>query len=91
MSTAQGMAAELLVATYLEKNKYTILARNYRSACGEIVIIAQHKDIVAFVEVKMRTKNYFEATELITPSKQSKIITTAKHFLADDSYDHKVF
>lgn len=84
-----GLIAEALVAQELQKNNYKIIKQNYRSIWGEIDIIAQQKQTLVFVEVKMRTRHYFDATELITPSKQAKIIATAKQFLAShDNYQH---
>lgn len=88
MSKQTGMAAELLVAHELQKNNYAIVKQNYRCLWGEIDIIASQKDTLVFVEVKMRTRNYFDATELITASKQSKIIATAKHFLSAHNFQN---
>ena len=86
MSTQRGMAAEDLVARELEKNQFTIVTRNYSSRWGEIDLIAKQKNLLVFVEVKMRTKNYFDACELITSAKQAKIITTAKQFISSHKY-----
>lgn len=85
-----GLAAEALIAQELQKKNYSIVAQNYRAPYGEIDIIAVNKNTLVFVEVKMRTKRYFDATELITTSKQAKIIATAKQFLSSQKYQNYV-
>jgi len=39
----KGNNAEQAVCNYLENNRFTIIARNYRKRYGEIDIIAQKK------------------------------------------------
>ncbi len=75
-----GNQGETFAVEWLTKNKYTILACNYRTKYGEIDIIAQQKEVIAFVEVKLRSCNYFNLSEVITYSKQKKIIATAQHY-----------
>jgi putative endonuclease len=77
-----GNKGEALIATMLEKEGYTILSRNFRTRLGEIDIIAQQHDTIAFVEVKARHNALFDVTEVITPAKQKKIMMAAKAFLA---------
>lgn len=79
---SRGDQAETLVAEHLEKQGFTILERNYRKAYGEIDVIARNKDLVVFVEVKMRTQQYFDLAQLITYSKQKKIMNVANVYLA---------
>lgn len=78
----KGKEGELLVAKYLQKNGYTIITQNYRKRFGEVDIIAQKKDTVAFVEVKWRHNPLVDPAELISPAKQKKIVSIAKVFLA---------
>lgn len=75
-----GSAGENAVGCWLEKQKFSILAYNYRIVGGEIDVIARQDDLIAFVEVKVRTHDYFNSSELIVPSKQKKIIITARRF-----------
>lgn len=77
-----GNISEDFVAEYLIKNGFAIKDRNYRQKFGEIDIIATKKDLVAFIEVKARKTNYFGLSEVITKSKQKKIILTAKYYIA---------
>ena len=47
-----GAMGEERAARYLEALGYEILQRNFRTRRGEIDIVAQNRDRVAFVEVK---------------------------------------
>ena len=49
-----GDRGEALAARELKKHGYRILAKNFRSAHGEIDIIAEDRDVLVFVEVKTR-------------------------------------
>ncbi len=57
---------------------------------GEIDIIAQKQELLVFVEVKTRTTQHFPLSELITRSKQRKIIRTAKQYLLEFQVVDKV-
>jgi putative endonuclease len=85
-----GNAGEEQTVTYLKSQGFTIVARNYAKRYGEIDIIAQKKDVLAFVEVKFRTKQFFDTTEVITRSKQRKIIMVAKEFICSHTVENKV-
>lgn len=50
----KGKLGESKVCEYLAERGYTISARNYRIKGGEIDIIAENGDYIAFVEVKTR-------------------------------------
>ncbi len=86
-TTKLGLYGEELVAQHLQKDGFTILEKNYRQRCGEIDIIAQKNDLLVFVEVKLRRSEYFDLSHVITRSKQRKIITTAKIYLAYNKVD----
>ncbi|MEM7465715.1 MAG: YraN family protein [Pseudomonadota bacterium] len=77
-----GYKFEDLGAQHLVDHGYKILAKNYRCRYGEIDIIAQNKNTLVFVEVKFRSQQDFgNALQMVTPSKQRKIIHTAQHYL----------
>jgi putative endonuclease len=86
-----GCKGETLVAQYLEQQGFRIIATNYTSRFGEIDIIAEKGDVVAFVEVKTRKKVYFSIASVVTPAKQKKIIKTAKCFLMKHGISERVF
>lgn len=86
MSRDHGSRAEQQVAHYLQTHNYRLVTQNYRSAWGEIDLIVTQGSTLAFVEVKMRTKPTFDMTEVITHSKQQKIIKTAQQFLSSNDW-----
>lgn len=86
-----GNDGELFVANYLKKNGFTITTQNYRKFFGEIDIIAYKKQLCIFVEVKTRKSNSVAMGQLISPSKQSKIIKTAQTFIAENKLSNAIF
>lgn len=52
-----GWKVEEFVSSFLHKNGYEIIDRNYRTSFGEIDIIALNDGTLVFIEVKYR-KNY---------------------------------
>lgn len=80
-----GQIGEEYVAKFLKKKHYKILARNYRKRYGEIDIIAENKNYIAFVEVKTRhTDSMTSAAEAVNRQKQLKIIKTASMYLSEN-------
>ncbi len=88
MSRTLGPAGEDAVAISLAKDGFSILERNYRIRGGEVDIIARKKDLVVFVEVKARVFGTSGLSEVVTPTKQKKIIFTAKHFLVRNAIEN---
>ena len=76
-----GKRGEEFTQQWLKRNNYTILETNYRIKRGEIDIIARQKNTIAFVEVKLRSHDYFQLSQVITPSKQKKIIACAFEYI----------
>lgn len=85
-----GNICEEYTCDYLIKNGFKILAKNYTQKLGEIDIIASKNNLISFVEVKARKNNYFNLSEVITKSKQRKIILTAKYFLLTNRIQDKI-
>jgi putative endonuclease len=85
-----GIKGECLVAEYLTKKGFKILAKNYRARCGEIDLIAQKDEYVLFVEVKTRKTNYFPIASVVTYAKQKKIVNTAQLFVLKNQIKDKV-
>lgn len=80
--TLLGNHGEEMVMQFLESQGYRICARNYRISRGEVDIIAERDEVVAFVEVKTRQIASFPISTVITPSKQRRIIIAARTFCA---------
>lgn len=77
-----GKRSERLAAEYLGRSGYRILETNYRSALGEIDIIAMEKGSIVFVEVKARSSSRFGSPKgAVTRAKQRKISMTALDYL----------
>lgn len=85
-----GNQAEEFVTKELIKQGFTIQERNYRKLYGEVDIIAQKKDLLAFVEVKLRSSNYIPMQEIISASKQHKIGLVAREYIAAHNVDNLV-
>ena len=77
-----GAVGEEVTVRYLEKNGFTILAKNYRIRGGEVDIIATKQELLVFVEVKTRREKTHYLSEVVTLAKQKKIIFAAHYFIA---------
>jgi putative endonuclease len=79
-----GTLGEDLVAQWLESCGWRILHRRWRSRWGEIDIIAEYTQTLAFVEVKTRSTGSWDSggRDAIMPSKQGKLYRTAQMYLA---------
>jgi putative endonuclease len=78
-----GRIGEELAVAELERRGYVILARRYRTRCGEIDIVAENEGTLVFVEVKARaTAEFGTAAEAVTRHKQLKLVAMATDYLA---------
>lgn len=81
MSTHKGRQAEERAARYLKRKGFHILSRNVRLGRGELDIVARHKDVLAFVEVKARNER--EAALLaMHEDKCTRLVSAAKGWLS---------
>jgi putative endonuclease len=81
-----GDSAERVAALYLEQRGCKILARNFRMRMGEIDLIAQDAEGLAFIEVKARRGTAHGAPEeAITPRKQIRLVRLAEAFMAQQA------
>jgi len=79
----KGGFGEDKACLYLEKQGYNITARNFRLKVGEIDIIAENAERLAFVEVKTRKlMGMGRPSDAVNYAKQRKIIKTAQIYLA---------
>ncbi len=83
-----GAWGEDVAALQLEADGFVIVARNWRCRQGEIDIIAQKGELVAFVEVKTRKGRDMGAPEeALTPRKGKKLMQLAKLYVAEHALD----
>ncbi|MBN2403163.1 MAG: YraN family protein [Spirochaetes bacterium] len=78
-----GDKGEEIAASFLQKNGFEIIIRNYRfSKAGEIDIIARKGNLIIFAEVKSRNSgSYGGAYYSITEKKKQTIKKVARQFL----------
>ncbi len=86
-----GILGENLAINYLIKQGYQILERNYRHQKGEVDILAKKNDVLAAVEVKTRTGNYFgDPHEFVKPKKIKLLAATVDHYVTQNDLDVEV-
>ena len=85
-----GSTGEEIVAQWLEQKGFAIRERNFCTRMGEVDLIVQKNDVLAFVEVKTRTNVFFPISSVITKGKQRKIIRAAKWFIVQNNIVDKV-
>lgn len=83
-----GAWGEDVAAHQLEADGFQIIARNWRCRHGEIDLIAQKGELVAFVEVKTRKgRNMGAPEEALTPRKSKKLMQLAQLYVAENELD----
>lgn len=81
MRKAKGDAAEEVAVDFLEKAGYEILARNFHCRWGELDVVARRREVIAVVEVRMRTRStHGFPVETIGFDKQHRLVKAALHF-----------
>ena len=75
-----GISAEARAAAFLMAKGYRILAKRFRTPYGEIDLVAQRRNLIAFIEVKARA-GLDDAAYAITPRQQRRIIDAAQAWL----------
>jgi putative endonuclease len=77
-----GAIGEKRASSFLKKNGFKILKKNFKTSFGEIDIIAMKKEVIHFIEVKTRSHNdYDSAVNAIDTHKMRHIARTAEWFL----------
>lgn len=78
-----GRLCESLAASALERDGWSILARNFRDGPREIDLIARRGELVAFIEVKGRTDtSHHHPLEAIGPFKRRDLARAARLWIA---------
>ena len=80
----QGLAGEALAKEFLKKQGYKIIAERYRTAFGEVDLVALLDGVVLFAEVKSRTgPDFGDPLEAVTPTKIRHFQRAASGFLIE--------
>ena len=84
-----GNKGEEAVVTWLQRDGFDILSRNYQTRLGEVDVIAAKDEYIVFVEVKTRNTQYFPISQTVTYGKQQRIIKAARNFILVKQLDRK--
>jgi len=83
---AVGRHGETVVARSLERDGWEVLARNWRTARGELDLVARDGNTVVAVEVKTRRgTDYGSPLEAVTPAKVARLRQLLAAWLAEQS------
>lgn len=75
-------SGENAAVKYLKRHRIKIICRNYSCKYGEVDIVAQDKDVIAFIEVKQRKNADFgRPMEFVTRAKQERVKKAAKSYV----------
>ncbi len=78
---ALGELGERLAGEHLIAKGYRIRERNFRTAAGEIDIVAEAGGVLAFVEVRCRRGSSMgTAAESLSPAKQRRMVEMAEAY-----------
>ena len=87
-----GNFGEEQVESYLVRNNYIIISKNFSCKFGEIDVIARDisKNEVVFIEVKTRkTSSYGSPAEAVGFYKKRHIYKTAEYFIFYNRLEHE--
>lgn len=78
-----GATSEDRAVSYLVRQGYRIVERNYRCKVGELDVVARDGSTLVFVEVRSRHSAKFgSALEAVGPRKRRKVTRVAMAYLA---------
>jgi putative endonuclease len=82
---ALGKKGEDMAVRHVKGLGYRVIERNYRCPLGEIDLIAQDGDYLAFIEIKTRRgRSTGEAKEAVGNRKQRKLTQLALYYLKNE-------
>lgn len=86
-----GKKGEELAVSFLMKNGYNILERNYTYQKAEVDIIARKEGLLAVVEVKTRSTSYFGNPEdFLKPKQIQNLVKAVNEYVILNDLDLEV-
>lgn len=86
-----GKKGEELAVEFLQKNGYTILECNWRYKKAEVDIISQKNNVLAVIEVKTRSNNYFgNPQDFVNPKKIQLLVEAINEYVTSKDLDVEV-
>jgi len=83
-----GKKGEEMAVSFLQKQGYKILKRNYRYKRQEVDIITEYQKLLVIVEVKTRQSTFLAGPEItVSRSKQKSIVRVADDFIKTNHID----
>lgn len=76
-----GLTGENEAVDLLEKKGYRILERNWKMGHLEVDIIAENKEVIAFVEVKARTSDFKRPEQYVDAAKKHRMQSAANVYM----------
>ena len=76
-----GQRGEALAAIFLQLKLYRIRHRRYKTPVGEIDLVVERNETIAFVEVKTRANHTLEA-DALSAVNTSRIVRAAEYWLS---------
>ncbi len=77
-----GAFGERLAVEMLLSKGYTVRERNFRTREGEIDIVAERDNVLAFIEVRARLgASKGTAAESVSPAKQRRLVALAEAYM----------
>ena len=78
----KGRRGEGIAGRYLSEQGYMIVERNFRTRWGEIDLVCTKRDVLVFVEVKLKVgENFGTPEEMVSKRKIEQVQRTAESFL----------
>jgi putative endonuclease len=86
-----GKKGEQLAVDFLLKNRYKIVAQNYRFDKAEVDIIARKGDILAIIEVKTRsTVDFGNPQDFVKPKQIKNLVKAIDEYILANELDVEV-
>ena len=86
-----GKQGEVLAKEFLQEKGYVILENNWRYKKAEIDLIALKKNVLAVVEVKTRTSDYFgNPQDFVNKKKIAMLVAAVDHYVVSKDLDVEV-